>query len=394
MKKFQQIHQKHSLKSIIKTAFISLIVLIVCCACKHQQIQSKTLLFVGSFTDKKPGQGIYVYEFDDQTGKAILKSTVDNITNSSYLELSPHGRYVYSVVDAQMPHKGSVAAFKVDVHNVELTLLNMQSSGGVNPVHLEVNKTGKLLVNSNYSDGSLSLFKIKENGSLAVSNQILHFKGSSIIKSRQSASHMHSANFSPDGKFVFGYDLGTDKIRSFSLVKTKDSVSLVNFKERRIKLGSGPRHFTFHPTGKFGYLANELSGKINVYQYNNGNLVFVEDYLSYAQQQDTYRTADIHVSPDGKFLYVSNRGPKEDSITVFRINHKNGKLTLVERVGTGGVHPRNFGIHPSGKFLLVANMFTNNIVVFKRNFKTGKLTKLDEEINVKSPSSIQIKTYN
>lgn len=394
MKKFQPIHQELTLKSIIKKSILVLTIVLFCVACEDKQLKSKTLLFVGSFTDKKPGEGIYVFEFDDETGKAELKSTIDNVINTSYLELSSNGKYIYSVSDAQMPYKGKVAAYKVDVENAKLKLLNMQSCGGLNPAHLEVNRTGKLLVNSNYSDGSLSFFKIKENGSLGVSSQILYFKDSSIIKSRQSRSHMHSANFSPDGKFVFGHDLGADKIRCFSLIKTKDSVSLVNFKEKRVKLGSGPRHFTFHPTGKFGYLANELSGKIDVYQYDNGNLVFIEDYLSYAEQQDIYRTADIHVSPDGKFLYVSNRGPEEDSIAVFQINTKNGKLTLVERVNTGGTHPRNFGIHPSGKFLIVANMFTNNIVVFKRNFKTGKLTKLDEEINVKSPSSIQIKTYN
>lgn len=393
MKKFQPTLQELILKSTIKKSFFVLTIVLFCMACKDKQPKSKTLLFVGSFTDKKPSEGIYVYEFDDETGKAELKSTIDNVINTSYLELSPNGKYIYSVADAQMPYNGKVAAYKVNAENAKLNLLNTQSCGGLNPAHLELNKTGDLLVNSNYSDGSLSIFKIQENGSLAELSQVLHFKDSSIIKSRQKASHMHSANFSPDGKYVFGYDLGADKIRGFSIVNKGDSVLLKNPKEIKTKLGSGPRHFTFHPNGKFGYLANELSGKIDAYKYSNGSLVFIEDYRSYSQQQDIYRTADIHISPDGKFLYVSNRGPEEDSITVFKINQETGKLTLVERVDTGGEHPRNFGIHPSGRFLLVANMYTNNIVVFQRNSETGKLTKLDEEIKVKSPSSVQLYTY-
>ncbi|WP_248722508.1 lactonase family protein [Seonamhaeicola sp. ML3] len=362
-------------------------------SCKTKETNTKTLMFVGSFTDKKPGEGIYVYEFDDENGKAELKSTVDSLTNSSFLELSPNGKYIYSVLDAQMPYNGKVGAFEIDAENAKLNLLNIQDCGGLNPAHLEVSKSGKLLVNSNYSDGSLSLFKIKENGTLEAYSQVLHFKDSSLIKSRQEASHIHSANFSPDGNYVFAHDLGADKIRGFSLLNTEDSLALTNQKDIKTKLGSGPRHFSFHPNGKFGYLANELSGRVDVYQYIKGDLVFVEDNLSYGQQQDIYRTADIHISPDGKFLYVSNRGPEEDTITVFKINEDNGKLTLVERVDTGGKHPRNFAIHPSGKYLLVANMFTDNIVVFKRDQDAGKLTKLDEEIKVKTPSSVQIRTY-
>ncbi|TWO34494.1 lactonase family protein [Seonamhaeicola sediminis] len=359
-----------------------------------QKSTNETLLFVGSYTDKQPGEGIHVYQFNNETGESVLKYTLDSITNTSFLKLSDNGEYLYSVVESQMPHHGKVAAFKVDTQNTKLELLNMQDCGGLNPAHLEIDNTGNHLLNSNYSDGSLSLFKIKENGSLEALSQVLHFKDSSIIKSRQEASHMHSANFSPDGNYVFAHDLGADKIRRFTLSKTEDSVALKNLKDIKTKLGSGPRHFAFHPNGKFGYLANELSGKVDAYQYDNGNLVFIEDYLSYGQQQDIYRTADIHISPDGKFLYVSNRGPEEDTITVFQINQDNGKLTLVERTDTGGQHPRNFAIHPSGKYLLVANMFTDNIVVFHRDLETGKLTKLDKDIKVKSPSSIQIKIYN
>jgi 6-phosphogluconolactonase (cycloisomerase 2 family) len=205
---------------------------------------------------------------------------------------------------------------------------------------------------------------------------------------------MHSANFSPDNKYVFGHDLGADKIRGFQLVHNQGKVSLENPQEIKVKSGSGPRHFAFYSNGKYGYLINELSGKIDAYKYSNGSLSFIEDYATYQQKQDIYRTADIHISSDGNFLYASNRGPEEDTIVVFSIDKNNGKLSLVEHINTGGEHPRNFAIDPSGNFLLVANMYSNNIVVFKRDLKTGKLTKLPEEIKVKNPSSIQMKLYD
>lgn len=380
-------------KKMTKLSLIAVFTLLTFNFCNVKKDKDVTLLFVGSFTDKKPGEGIHVYEFNSKTGESILKSSIDSITNTSFLRLSPDGKYIYSVVDSQMKYNGKVAAFKVDVLNAEINLLNMQDCGGLNPAHLTVDKSGNYLVSSNYSDGSLSLFQIKNDGSLAKNSQVFQFKDSSIIKSRQRASHMHSANFSPDNKYVFGHDLGADKIRGFKLVNNQEKASLENLREIKTKPGSGPRHFTFHPNGKFGYLVNELSGKIDAYDYNDGNLKYIEDYLTYQREQSIYRTADIHISPDGKFLYASNRGPEEDTIVIFSIDETNGKLSLVDHVNTGGEHPRNFGIDPSGNFLLVANMYTNTIVVFKRNLKTGKLTQLNLDIKVNNPSSIQMKTY-
>ena len=290
-----------------------------------------------------------------------------------------------------MKYNGKIAAFKVDVSNVKIDLLNMQDCGGLNPVHLAIDKTGKYLTNSNYSDGSLSFFGINTDGSLSTAIQVLKFQDSSIVKSRQEASHIHSSNFSPDNNFLFAHDLGADKIRQFTFNTNLEQ--LKNQQEIKTKLGSGPRHFIFHPNGDFGYGINELSGTIDTYQYKNGNLNFIENHNTYQQRQEIYRAADIHISADGNFLYASNRAPKEDSIVVFSINQKSGKLNLIERIATGGNHPRNFAISPTGKFLLVSNQFSNNIVIFKRDIKTGKLTKLLHQIAVNSPSSIQMRIY-
>ena len=380
-----------NLKNIIKSILVTLLLITAFISCTETKEKEVTLLFVGSFTDKIPGEGIHVYEFDTETGKATLTYTLDSITNTSFQKLSPNGEYIYSVVDSQMNINGKVAAFKVDVSNKKIDLINIQDCGGINPAHLEIDKSGNYLTNSNYSDGSLSLFKIKNDGRLSEVKQVLKFKDSSIIKNRQQSSHIHSSNFSPDNKYLFAHDLGADKIRKFTFDTSNDS--LKNHQEIKTKLGNGPRHFMFHTNGKFGYGIDELSGTITAYHYKNANLTFIEDYKTYQKKQDIYRAADIHISDDGNFLYASNRGPEEDSIVVFLINKENGRLQLIEHVNTGGNHPRNFAISPDGKFLLVSNQFSNNIVIFKRDLKTGKLTKLLHQIAVNSPSSIQMRIY-
>ena len=359
-----------------------------------QSTKETTLLFVGSFTDKMPGEGIHVYEFNNETGESTLKFTLDSVTNTSFLKLSKNGKYLYSVMESQMMHNGKIGAFAVDSVNRTLDLINIQDCGGVNPAHLEIDKTGNFLTSSQYSDGSLSIFKIRDNGGLNPYNQVLRFEDSSVIKNRQTASHIHSSNFSPDNDFLFAHDLGADKIRQFSLDFLSQDSIILDERYITMKPGSGPRHFTFHSSGKFGYSISELSGKITAFNYKNGQLKCIDDYQSYKGTQDIYRAADIHISPDGQFLYASNRGSNEESISIFSINPDNGKLNLVGHEPVYGERPRNFAISPCGNFLLVANQVSGNIVVFKRHPKTGKLTKLPKDIKVENPSSLQMRTYS
>lgn len=359
--------------------------------CESQK--ETTLLFVGGYTDKVPGEGVHVYEFNTKTGETTLKFTLDSVTNTSFLKLSNNGKYLYSVMDSQMTYNGKIGAFAIDSVKGKLNLINIQDCGGLNPAHIEIDKTGHFLTSSQYSDGSLSVFKIRKDGGINKYSQVLRFKDSSVIKNRQEASHIHSSNFSPDNNYLYAHDLGADKIRHFSFNKTSQDLILQNRNHINMKPGSGPRHFTFHPNGKFGYSIAELSGKLTAFNYNNGNLEFIEDYQSYEKQQDIYRAADIHISPDGKFLYSSNRGPAEDSISIFSIDITTGRLNLIGHEPTYGKHPRNFAIDPSGRFLLVANQFSGNIVIFSRNIETGKLTKLLNEIQVNTPTSLQMRTY-
>lgn len=375
--------------------YFKLLVLLLVLSSSCISKSSKTLLFVGSFTEGKPSAGIQVYDFDTASGELLLLAKADSLINPSFLKIAPDGRFLYAVLESQLSTHGKIAAFAVDSLNGAIELLNIQDAGGRNPAHLAIYPNGNYVVNSNYTDAGISLFEIQTDGSLSRSIQHLAFKDSSIVKGRQDEAHLHSTNFSPDGGFLFGQDLGADKIRRF---KVNDSgagnLELSELTVVKVKPGSGPRHFTFHPNGRSGYGVSELSGTITVYKYVNGDLVFLEEHQSYATEQEIYRAADIHISPDGKFLYASNRGPEEDSIAIFSIDQETGKLTRVGHEPTYGKHPRNFCIDPSGNFLLVANQFSNNVVVFKRDQQTGALIKLAQELTMGNPSSLQMYTYD
>ena len=370
--------------------------LVVCIFPKlYGQVTTKTYLFVGSYTDGKPSSGIYMYEFNSESGKLKEVSASKHLINPSFLTISPNGLFLYACTDTKLPDKGSVTAFEIDSLNGKLRFINKQPSGGENPVYLTVDEQTKFVINANYTAGNISVFTINENGSLNPYTQTIQFKGCSIITDRQEKAHIHSTVFSPKNDFIFFPDLGSDKIWVSKFDPTSPE-PLIFRDDLTVKtvLGSGPRHFTFHPNGKFAYCIEELSGMITVYSYHNGKLDSIQRIFSYKKTQTTYGSADIHLSPDGLFIYASNRWDEENTISIFSVDSTNGKLVLVGHQSTYGDHPRNFTIDPTGKFLLVANQETDNIVVFKRNIKTGLLTKTKNEIKVASPSCLQMRTYS
>jgi 6-phosphogluconolactonase (cycloisomerase 2 family) len=200
---------------------------------------------------------------------------------------------------------------------------------------------------------------------------------------------------------VLVYLLGpkpTEKLEEIELPRfSQDFLQIeqvLSAKEQKVKTkpGSGPRHFTYHPSGKFAYCIEELSGTVCIYSYFNGKLTEIQHVKSYSKTQDTYGSADIHISSDGLFLYASNRWIDENTISVFSIS-KNGKIKLIQHQKTGGDHPRNFTIDPSGNFLLVANKNSNNVIVFKRNKTSGLLRQTDVQINIPNPSCLKMRTY-
>lgn len=358
------------------------------------QNTSKTFLFVGTYTGGIPDSGIYVYEFNSHSGKLKKTFAGENLTNPSFLSISPNGQFLYACTDSKLPKHGNVTAFKIDTIAGKISYINKQSCGGENPVYLTVHKNNKFILNGNYNAGSVSAFTTNKDGSLNPYSQIIHFKDSSVNKNRQEKSHIHAAVFSPNNDYVFSTDLGADKIRvfSFDTLKTAPLLSVDSLLVATIP-GCGPRHFTFHPNGKFSYCIEELSGTISVYSYKQGKLESLQRLFSYSKISETYSGADIHLSPDGLFLYASNRDNNENTISIFSVDQVNGKLKLVGHQSTFGKHPRNFVIDPTGNFLLVANVSTNNIVVFARNLKTGLLTKTEHEINIQRPSCLKMVSY-
>lgn len=360
----------------------------------HAQQKGKTYLFVGSYTGGKPDRGIHVFSFNSKSGALKEEGAAYDLTNPSYITLSPDGQYLYACADTKMPDTGSVMSFKIDSLNGSLKFLNRQSSGGDNPVYLSVDHSGRYIINANYSGGSVSVFKTNTDGSLQPRLQNIFFPGSSIVPDRQEKSHIHAAVYSPQCDFVFLPDLGTDKIWIFGFDTTQAQPleRLKDYQELAIP-GSGPRHFTFHPGGQFAYCIEELSGMVSSYTYHNGMLDSIQRIYANSNSHELCRSADIHISPDGRFLYVSNRDDGENNIAIFSIDQAKGMLTFVGHQSTYGDHPRNFTIDPTGRFLLVANMASNTIVVFRRDMKTGLLKKTKTEIRVPSPSCLQMRSF-
>lgn len=348
-------------------------------------------LFIGTYTNNNNSKGIYVYRFNSKTGEATWISNTDSAANPSYLSIAPNGKYVYAVYEQGGQKNGQVSAYAFDRTNSRLRLLNQQSSGGDHPCYVATSKDNNWVAVGNYTGGSLAIYAVNMDGSLTPAKQVIQHEGSSVNKSRQEKPHVHATVFSPKNDYLFVPDLGIDKVMVYKFTPAAaQPLQPAQTAFAASKEGSGPRHFTFHPNGKYAYLIEELTGTVAAYQYNNGTLTSIQKIETHpSDYTGTIGSADIHVSPDGKFLYASNRGDA-NNITIFSINSASGKITLVGYQPTMGATPRNFMIDPTGNFLLVANQKTNNIVIFKRDKQTGKLQPTGKQIEVPSPVCLKM----
>ena len=355
-------------------------------------LYSQTYVFLGSYNGDKNKPGIYVYELDTTSGALEHVTEVKDVFNPSYLTLSLDGKFIYACTDTRVPKGGSISSYAFNPKEKQLEFLNSQSSGGENPVYVSVHKEGKWLVGANYNEGSISVFPLSDEGKVESISQNLYFTEGSVNPKRQERSHPHSAVFAPDEEYVYFPDLGSDKIRSYKFEKdTKEPLEETANTVKTVP-GNGPRHFTFHPNGKFGYCIEELSGTVTVYKYDAGNLKKIQMIKAHPENlTSNFESADIHISPDGKFLYASNRG-EVNNIAIFGIA-KDGTLKSVGYQSTMGNHPRTFAIDPSGNFLIVTNVKTSDVVVFKRNLKSGLLQQVGQNLKVKNVSCVQIKSY-
>ncbi len=336
-------------------------------------------LIIGTYTSGK-SEGVYVYNFDLNTGKAGFVSSVFS-ADPSYVAVSADSKFVYAVnEEGAAKGSGKVTAFSYS--NGRLTTINTVASGGDDPCYITTDHTGKWLVTGNYSGGNFSVFPLNADGSVGNAATTINHAGSSLNKERQTKPHVHCTMFSPDNKYLLVADLGTDKIVSYSFNSKNGSVK--NKREVSVQAGAGPRHLAFSPDGKHVYLTEEMFGNVDVYQYKKGKLKW-QQTISMVPPKFMGRigAADIHISGDGKFLYTSNRG-ESDMLTIFSIAG-DGKLKVSGYQEAMGINPRNFVIDPSGKFLLVANQSSDEVVIFRRDKNTGLLTDTNERIKLPNP---------
>lgn len=351
--------------------------------------QKESYMLVGTYTSGK-SEGIYVYKFNSTTGEYSAVSSIKS-PNPSYLAVSPDQQYVYAVYEEGNNNRvgGSVASFKFDKSTGQLTKLNQVPSGGDHPCYVAVDKTGKWVTAGNYSSGSISVYPVKEDGSLGEVAQHIQHEGMGPNKARQEKPHVHCTMFSKDNKFLLVPDLGIDKVMIYSFDETNGKLTPASQAFAKSTDGAGPRHIDFHPNNKFVYLIEELTGTVVTYAYDNGHLSFVQRVSSLPKNlKGDIGSADIHVSPDGKFVYASNR-LGSNSIAIYKVNQQNGKLTLLKVEESGGKIPRNFNFDPQANFLLVANQQSDNIVIFKRDKTTGLLTPTGKQIEVGNPVCVK-----
>ena len=350
--------------------------------------QNEHYLLIGTYTSGK-SEGIYVYKFNSVTGDNNFVS-VAKTSNPSFLAVSPNKKTVYAVnenADSTMHMVGgNISAFKFNAANGTLTQINKQPSGGKHPCYVAIDKTGKWVFAGNYTSGTIGLLHANADGSLDTLKQVIQHEGSGPNTQRQQGPHVHSTVLSADNKFLYVPDLGIDKVMVYAFDNKKGILKANS--SAASEPGNGPRHFDFSPNNKFAYLMEEMSGTVVCYKVNNGTLTLQQRINAMpAGFKGKTGSADIHVAPDGKFLYCSNRG-ESNTISIFAVHPTDGKLTLLGHQPTMGNTPRNFNFDPSGNFLLVANQ-DGNIVIFKRNKLTGLLTDTGKRIDVPNPVCVK-----
>jgi 6-phosphogluconolactonase len=271
-----------------------------------------------------------------------------------------------------------------------LRLLNQQASGGGGPCHLAVDRTGKCLLVANYGSGSIAALRIQADGKLVETGAVIQHAGSSVNRQRQAGPHAHFITPDPANRFALTCDLGLDKVLVYKLDPAHAALTPNEPLSVSIKPGSGPRHLAFHPNGHFVYLINEMGSTLTVLGYDSkqGTLQELQAVSTLPEHsQGSSSGAEVQVHPTGKFVYASNRG--HDSIAVFAVNAKTGKLTYVEHQSTRGKTPRHFAIDPSGRWLLAENQDSDNIVVFRVDSKSGRLTPTGQAVEVGAPVCVQ-----
>lgn len=356
---------------------------------------SKTArVYIGSYANET-SDGIHLLELDLESGKLTRLGGASGAANPSFLALHPNGKFLYAVCEvADFDNgKGAVAAFAIDGQG-GLKLLNRESSGGAGPCHLVVDREGKNVLAANYSGGSVCVLPIDHKGHLAKASSFIQHEGKGVDPGRQEGPHAHSINLDRDNHYAFVADLGLDEVLVYHFDPIHGKLTPHKPPFARVAPGAGPRHFSFHPNGRYAYVNNEMASTVTAFEYDahHGTLKEVQTITTLPDgfKGDNNSTAEVRVHPSGKTLYCSNRG--HDSVAIFSLDPDTGRLTAAGHQSTKGKTPRNFGIDPSGGYLLAANQDSDNVVVFKIA-DDGGLSPTGHEVKVPKPVCVKFVTH-
>lgn len=366
--------------------------------CFAQSRGQRYTVFVGTYTNmngKDTGsKGIYAYRFDEDSGKLAPIGVAAETTNPSFLTVAAGDKFLYAVNELQHykgESSGGVTAFALDRHTGKLSELDEVASHGADPCYISLDRSGKFLLVANYTGGTVAVFPLSADGHVGEASSVEEDKGSlGPNKQRQERSHAHFVETSAGDHFAYVSDLGLDRILIYKFDSKKGklaagSADAKDFLSATLAPGTGPRHIAFSKDGKFMYVLGEIDSTVTVFANDRNekwrSIQKISALPTGFSGENT--AAEIVIHPNGKFLYTSNRG--DDSIAVFAIDRPSGKLTLVERVPSGGKNPRNFALDPVGKHLLAANQDSGNVVEFTIDSSTGKLTTVGEVAKVPAP---------
>lgn len=357
-------------------------------------------MLVGTYTGGK-SEGLYVYRFDTKTGDATRVSVAQTV-NPSYLVVSRDRRFVYAVNElpgdnGPASQRGGISAFRFDAASGQLSFLNKVSADGNDPCYLSLSPDGKYLLTANYSvaadpGGSFAVFPVQADGQLGASVLTVHHEGGGPVKGRQDNSHVHSTVFSPDGRYLFAQDLGADKLYSYRYTPdgSRGLFGPTDWRYTQEKPGTGPRHLVFGADGKHAYLTSELAATVSIFNYDDGKLTQVQTVsLTEPGFKGAVGAAAIHLSPDGRFLYATNRGDANE-IVIFSVDPTNGHLKKIGHQSSLGKSPREFAIDPTGKWLIVGNQNSDTVYVFRRDLQSGLLEANPKRIEIGSPVDFKL----
>jgi 6-phosphogluconolactonase len=357
----------------------------------HTTHADDPLVFVSAFTGGEEG-AIHAFRLDVSAGTLTPVQRTADVENPFFLAVTPDQKFLYSIHTPRFggTENEEIAAYRIEGRSGNLTLLNRQSALGTAACYLDVDATGQSLLVANYSSGSVASLPIHEDGSLGEAASFIQHAGSSVHPRRQTAPHAHCIVVSPDNRFAFAADLGLDQVLSYQLDAAQAKLSPAGQPFVRTPPGAGPRHLTFHPNGKWMYVINELANSITRFDYEAESGLLIERQTISTLPEDfdeTSHCADLKITPDGRFLYGTNRG--HDSIAAYRIG-EDGELTLIAIEPSHGKGPQNLAIPPGGELLLCANMPGGNVAVFRIDSETGRLALHGSPVEMPSPSCIML----